>query len=190
MSEQAIVERIISDAEEEARKIVEAAEQKAAEAVEKAGELADRNRRGTEAEAAAKAKSILDGKAASARLDGAKITLGEKRRVIDEVYNRALKQLNALDREQTLSLAERLLSDYAENGDEIVFAENFRFAQDIASLGVVKQKNLKVSSSRKNIDGGFILCGKYSDKNLSYGALLAADREERQAEIAAQLFND
>ena len=32
--------------------------------------------------------------------------------------------------------------------------------------------------------------GEKSDKDLSYGALLAADREERQAELAAEIFAD
>ncbi len=39
------------------------------------------------------------------------------------------------------------------------------------------------------LGGGFILKGKSCDKDVSYGAMLAADREERVAEIAAQLFS-
>lgn len=55
---------------------------------------------------------------------------------------------------------------------------------------MVAEKNLKNSGKTADIDGGFILIGKNSDKDLSYGALLALDREERQAEIAAKLFSD
>ena len=47
-----------------------------------------------------------------------------------------------------------------------------------------------LSPERAEIGGGFVLRGKTSDKDLSYGALLAADREEHQAEIAAELFKD
>lgn len=188
MGKEDIVERIISDAEEEARKIVAAAEGKAAQTILKAEEGAERVRIGTEAEVAEKVKGILDGKAATARLDCAKIMLGAKREVIDEAYARALELLVGLDKDDSLSLAEGLLKSYAEEGDRIMFAENYRYAEEVIKLKVVKDKKLEVSPVRADLDGGFILVGKDSDKNLSYGALLSADREENQAEIAAQIF--
>lgn len=189
MNEQAIVERIISDAEKEAQAIIDEAEERAKATVAEANTRAERNRRGTEAEVKAKAESIFDGKAAAARLDGAKILLGEKRGVIDEVYARALGKLLELSEKETLYLCGRLLDDHAEEGDELVFAENFRYAQAVSALPQVKEKKLKVSSKRAKLDGGFMLCGKNSDKNLSYGALLSMDREEKQSEIASVIFN-
>lgn len=188
MSEMAIVERIISDAEEEAKAIIADAERKADEAVAEAGVRAERNKKGTQAEIDEKVNGIFEGKAAAARLDCAKILLGEKRGVIDEIYARALNQLNGLAKSNALYLAERLLNSYAENGDEIVFAENYKYPQELEKLPVVKEKNLKISSKPAKLDGGFMLCGKSSDKDISYGALLAVDREENQADLAAALF--
>ncbi|MGN0808141.1 MAG: V-type ATP synthase subunit E [Candidatus Coproplasma sp.] len=188
MGKEDIVARIISDAEEEAGKIVAAAEEKAAQVISKAEQEAERARIGTEAEVAEKVKSILDGKAATARLDCAKIMLGAKREVIDEAYARALELLIGLNKDDSLSLAEGLLISYAEEGDRIMFAENYRYADEVIKLKVIKDKKLIVSPVRADLDGGFILIGKDSDKNLSYGALLSADREEKQADIAAQIF--
>lgn len=189
MSEQAIVERIISDAEEEARAIIKDAEEKAKATVAEANIRAERNRQGMEAEVKAKAESIFDGKAAAARLDGAKILLGEKRGVIDQVYARALEKLLNLSERETLYLCTRLLGEHAEEGDHLVFADNFRYAQAVSALPIVKEKKLKVSTKHATLDGGFMLCGKNSDKNLSYGAILAMDREQKQAEIASVIFN-
>ena len=189
MSEQAIVERIISDAEQEAQAIIKEAEERANKTVAEANARAERNRQGTEAEVKAKAESIFDGKAAAARLDGAKILLGEKRAVIDEVYARALDKLLNLSEKDTLFLCKRLLDEHAEEGDELVFADNFRYAQAVSALPVVKEKKLKVSSKHAKLDGGFMLRGKNSDKSLSYGAILALDREEKQSEIASVIFN-
>ena len=124
----------------------------------------------------AKAVAVSDGKAASARLDGAKILLGEKRGVIEEVYARALKKLVGLGEKETLYLSARLLGDYAEEGDEIVFAENFPFAQNVAALPVVKEKKLKVSARRAKLDGGFMLCGK----SRRQGRILRRDTRRRQ----------
>lgn len=188
MSEQAIVERIISDAEQEARRIIESAESAAAQTVAQASERAGRNRQGAEAEIKEKSDAIFDGKAAQARLEAAKILLGEKRGVIDEIYGQALKKLISLSDAETVRFAEKLLRAHAEDGDEIAFAESFKCVQDVARLSVVKEKKLKVSPKRVKKDGGFVLRGRVCDKDISYGAILAADREEHQAEIAAALF--
>lgn len=189
MSEQAIVEKIISDAENEAQAIIASAEKKAAETVAAANQRAERRIQGEKAAADKKAESILDGKAATARLDSAKIMLGEKRAVIDEVYARALKSIQSIGRAEALHLFGRLLKEYAEEGDEVIFADNFAYAADVSKLDIVKEKKLKISSKRADIDGGCLLIGKSSDKNLSYSALLAADREAEQADIAAQIFS-
>ena len=188
MGTQQIVERILSDAEAEARAIVEEAESKAAKLLAGSASRAEKGRRETEADVEAKRESILEKKAAVARLDGAKLLLAEKRKVIDAIYAEALRRLLTLEKEDALKLSERLLEAYAENGDEIWFAENFRFAAEVELLPVVKERSLRISPQSLPLDGGMRLKGRTSDKDLSYGALLAADRDEYQAEIARKLF--
>lgn len=188
MSKEAIVERILSDAEAEAAAIVKTAEEKAAAFVAEASDRAEKSRRESEAEVKKKAESIFERKAATARLDCAKILLSEKRRVIDVIYEEALDRLLAFSEEECLALTDKLLKEYAENGDEIFFAENYPYEAAAARLPVIAEKNLIVSPQRIGIDGGFRLRGVSSDKDLSYGALLAADRDEYQAETAAEIF--
>ncbi len=190
MSKEAILERIISDAQAAADATVAEAEGRAAEIIAEAEARAARDRQGTSAIIAERSKAIADGKAAAARLDAAKVMLAAKRGVIDAVYSRALEKLKALPQKDAVRLAEGLLLSYAEDGDELVFATNFAYKAQVLKLAVVAEKNLKNSGKTADIDGGFILIGKNSDKDLSYGALLALDREERQAEIAAKLFSD
>lgn len=189
MNEQAIVQRIIFDANEEAKGIIAEAEKKAAATIADANLKAERNKKGCEAEIKAKATSICEGKQAAARLDSAKILLAEKRGVIDKVYQKALVALKELDEKDTLFLCGRLIKEFAEEGDEVVFAENFKFVSQVAALPIIKELKLKVSNKRADIEGGFMLVGKISDKNLSYAAILAVDREERQAELATKIFN-
>ncbi len=190
MSKEAILERIISDAQAAADATVAEAEGRAAEIIAEAEARAARDRQGTSAIIVERSKAIADGKAAAARLDAAKVMLAAKRGVIDAVYARALEKLKALPQKDAVRLAEGLLLSYAEDGDELVFATNFAYKAQVLKLAVVAEKNLKNSGKTADIDGGFILIGKNSDKDLSYGALLALDREERQAEIAAKLFSD
>ena len=190
MSKEAILERIVSDAQAAADATVAEAEGRAAEIIAEAEARAARDRQGTSAIIAERSKAIADGKAAAARLDAAKVMIAAKRGVIDAVYARALEKLKALPQKDAVRLAEGLLLSYAEDGDELVFATNFAYKAQVLKLAVVAEKNLKNSGKTADIDGGFILIGKNSDKDLSYGALLALDREERQAEIAAKLFSD
>lgn len=188
MSKESIVERILSDANAEAEAILADAREKADLVVAGAEEEARKDRLGTEAEVRERRAGILEGKAAAARLDSAKILLAEKRRVIDAVYGLALKKLLSLGEKETLALAERLLQEHAEEGDVILFAPNYPCANAVTKLAVFREKKLKLSFEQAKISGGFILRGENSDKNLSYEALLAADREEHQAEIAEKIF--
>lgn len=188
MSKEAIVERIIADAEAEAQAIIAEAEEKAAASDVAASAQAEKRRAESERETSEKCASISEGKAATARLDSAKVLLGEKRRVINTIYARAYDSLLHLGREECLRLTEQLLAQYASEGDEIVFAANYPYASDAAKLPVVRKKKLSVSAETAQIEGGFLLRGALSDTDLSFGALLAEDREEHQAELAAELF--
>ena len=190
MSKENIVNRIIADAELEAEKIVSSANERAATIIAAAEEQAKAARDATEKEVAEKIKDLQERKSAAARLDGAKILLAAKRRVIDGVYTQALERLVSLEKAEALSLADSLLQSYADDEDTVYLAENYSYAKEFTSLPIVKTKKLQVASNRVDIDGGFMLVGKNTDKNLSYGALLARDREENQSLIAEKLFKE
>ncbi len=188
MGRREIIDKIISDAESEAKEIIDGANRKAEETVAEAEKQASRDRKGVQAEVSEKVKGIYDGKAAAARLDSAKILLAEKRRAIDAAYSAALAKLLSLDKESSVALAVGLLKEYAEEGDGVIFAENFKYAAEVKELSAVKALKLKFPAERAKIDGGMLLVGEKADKDLSFGALLAADREVNEAGIAAQLF--
>ncbi|MBQ8685097.1 MAG: hypothetical protein IJ514_02875 [Clostridia bacterium] len=188
MSMQKVVERILSDAASEAQTTLDEAEAKAARIVAEASSRAEKRRRETEAEVQRKTESVLEKRAADARLESAKILLREKRKTVDGVYALALARLVALDKEDCMRLTTRLLERYAEEGDEVFLSENFKYGAEVETLPVVERKKLKISDTRLRIEGGMRLVGKVSDKDLSYAALLAADKDENQASLAAELF--
>ena len=188
MSVEKLTERILLDANEEAETILLEAQTKAEKILAEATARAEVIRVETESEVAEKRKSILEKRAAAARLDSAKILLKEKRGVIDAIYEKALDRLIHLSEEDSVRLLGELLIKYAEEGDEILFAQNFPYTEEVISLPVVHEKKLKVAEERIAISGGVRLRGQYSDKDLSYGTLLQIDRENHQASIAAELF--
>ena len=107
MSKEAIVERILSDANAEAEAIAREAEEKAAAVIAAASSRAEKGRRDSEAEVKVRAEDIFARKAAAARLDAAKLLLAEKRRVIDGIYAAPLRRLQALGEEECLALLKK-----------------------------------------------------------------------------------
>ncbi len=190
MSTQSIIEKIIADATLEAEKIVRVAEEKAQSLIDGATKEAQKISQDTEEEVRLQTQSIRDKKSASDRLECAKIRLAEKRKALECVYKLALDSMLALNQEDTLKLASVLLEKYAEAGDTLVFAENYKYANEVAMLPVVKARKIQISSTRMPMDGGMRLIGECADKDLSYGALLEADKERYQAEIAKELFQE
>ena len=188
MSIENIVEKILSDGEAEARSIVEKAEHKAAELLAAVSARAQAEKQATETDTASRVESILEKRAADARLESAKIMLREKRDTLDAVYKLALGRLRALEKEDCIKLFTRLLEAYAETGDTVYLAESFAYEKELSILPIVAQRNLRFATERIDIDGGMKLVGEKSDKDLSFGALLTADKEENQAALAMELF--
>ena len=82
MSIQALTDRIRADAEAEADEIIRAARERAAEEVKQAETQAARAREKEEAAVAERIRAMDEGSAATVRLEGKKIALAARRRVI------------------------------------------------------------------------------------------------------------
>ena len=193
MSVESIVERIRSDGKNEAEAILAAGKRKAEETENGAKAEAERLRRETESDVEKRAAAVAAHFAATARLDVKKIMLAARKKAVENVYAEAKKRLIHLGEEETLALFNRLLCLYAEEGDAVIFADGFRYTEGVKLLPVFAQKKLKAVSDGAafagvRIDGGLYLAGKTADKDLSFDALLKADREENESRIAAELF--
>lgn len=193
MSVESIVERIRSDGETEAEAILAAGKRKAEETENGAKAEAERLRRETESDVEKRAAAVAAHFAATARLDVKKIMLAARKKAVENVYAEAKKRLIDLGEEETLTLFNRLLCLYAEEGDAVIFADGFRYTEGVKLLPVFAEKKLKAVSDGAafagvKIDGGLYLAGKTADKDLSFDALLKADREENESRIAAELF--
>ena len=189
MGKQDIIDRILSDAKAEADAVLQEAASRAENIQKSAEEAAQSERKKAENEAAKKREALLEGRRAAARLDAKKIALAGKRRVIDVVYGRAEDKLSKLEESASLSLIQSLLKQYAERGDEVVLAEGYPYLAGVKKLSVVREKELKVSDEGAKISGGVILRNDSADRDLSLASLLAADKEEHQAELASMLFH-
>ena len=188
MSKQDIVERILSDANAAAEKTIAAAQNRADAILAQANAYAEALRVETQVQAAEYDADVKEKRKAAARLESAKVLLAEKRKVLDYVYAEALMRLKTLSKEDALALFERLLIAYADEGDVMVFAPGFAYQSEVAAFPVVKQKKLQMANETAEIEGGFLLRGARSDKDLSFEALIALDKEQYLSSIAAEIF--
>ena len=182
-----------SDGKTEAEAILAAGKRKAEETENGAKAEAERLRRETESDVEKRAAAVAAHFAATARLDVKKIMLAARKKAVENVYAEAKKRLIDLGEEETLTLFNRLLCLYAEEGDAVIFADGFRYTEGVKLLPVFGEKKLKAVSDGAafagvKIDGGLYLAGKTADKDLSFDALLKADREENESRIATELF--
>lgn len=182
-----IAQKIVEDARQDAQRTVAEAQAKADEIVESAQRTALEQKQALQAEVKVKCRDIADRKAALARLEGSKIALWAKYHVIEGVYERAMQKLVALPKEDAVKLVVNLLK-FANKGDKVYFAKGFAYAEEVKATPSVQKKNLTFAEEGADIQGGVIIEGATADQNLSFEALLAEDKNQYAAQIAAKLF--
>lgn len=213
-----ITERILADARERARGILESAQEEcrkmaedyAARAEQIREEIADRAmREGEDLVARAKSASAMTRR---------NILLAAKAKLLDEVFETAKTQLCATDygkyRELLVALLSCALLEQAENektslemGDEITEFETFEVffnENDLAQFGSYVLEHARKNTERRigsdraaklrlsqipaDIDGGLILRYGNTETNCSISALLEEMRRSLESRISAILF--
>jgi len=197
MEAEQVIEKILADAGAEAEKIKSQAEEKENAEQAKLDEQLSEYKKQTHIIAK---KASEDKKAhllAAARMDIAKDYLAEKRKILDEVFDRARQQLQNLPDAEYLNLMTKLLLDAVETGDEEVIIDNNetridqKFVKNInRQLGPGYKGNLRLAEQRENLEGGFILKRGKIKNNVSIEVLLAQARKELEIELAKELFGN
>ena len=187
----AIVDRILSDAEEQAKsilkdaKIRKQAEQDAAR--QEAAEYLEKSRRALKSEA----ENQISRRETVAALDCRKLLLQAKREVLESVIQAAQKKACKMPKEKYLKVLEKLLKENAETGDEIVLSESAPVGErEVMALAVCKERKLSFAATVGKFSGGLILVSDKCDKDCSFEALFEANRNELEEEIAGDLFAD
>lgn len=186
---EAIVGRIISDAEKKAAErkaeAVARADAALADAKARAGEYLANGRRVLEKEAA----EIVARRETVAGLDRRKLMLAAKRGAVEAALARALEIARAFDKKKYLSVLEDLLQAYAEEGDAAELAADAPVSdREFTSCKAFTEKKLRFAGRNESLAGGVRLENDVCVKDLSFRALLEANRNELEREIAAAVF--
>ena len=181
-----LIERILGEAEADAS----AAREKAAEGCRAV--IADCEKKIAERATVAAAardtavKGVLDGARTRAELDGRKETLSVRRRILDEAFAAATKELNALTGPRREAILLSLLKKEAAAGDVVEPAKQDR--ELIARLLPQVPLALTLSEEDAPCEGGFLLQGGSYEKDCSLDALMAELRLNEETNAARILF--
>ncbi len=183
-----LAERIVNDAQSEARAMLSEAEELAL-GIRSASDKAVSARKAELLSQRENAVgSLISGYRTRASLDGKKDALGKKRVVIDTAFTRAYDAMRKLDAQTRKSICQSMLSMQAEGGEKVLPAEADRAGLS-ALIATMPEKKLTLSGDSAAIDGGFILLGDGYEKDCSFRSLLATIRDAEETAVYQLLFD-
>ena len=186
---QAIVKKIIDDANAKAQSIINNAENLVNFKINEANEFSSKYTDAQLSLAKSEASKIVERKLIVADLDVRKNLLKEKQDLITKTFDLALEKLRSLDKTNYLSFVEKLIVDNAEEGDRIVLsADEVLCEKDVNSLVVFSEKKLAIDKNRGDFIGGVMLIGKNCDKDLTFKSIVAFNKEILSSKVSQMLF--
>lgn len=197
MEAEQVVEKILADAKAEADKLKKQAKAKEDAEQAKLTEQLEQYKKQTEILAKKAGENEKSHILAAARMDIAKQFLAEKRRILDEVFEQARRQLGDLPDKEYRALCTKLMLDAIETGDEevVIDKNEKRIDQEFIKqvnreLGPGYKGNLKLSDERQDLGAGFILKRGKIKTNVSIDVLLDQARKQLEIELAKELFKN
>lgn len=192
-SSKVILDKIINDNTAIINENIKRANDTASEIISKAQADADAQVADFKSGLKAEYNEILRRGEVVANLDAKKILMSAKSKAVDNLFQKTFEQLALLDKKKYLAIIENLLKKYAEDGDVVIISSQDKgkitqkFVDDIA-----KNMGIKLSLAKDfgSFNGGVILAGKNSDKNLSFDMELLQLREECETQISSMLFEE
>jgi V/A-type H+-transporting ATPase subunit E len=190
-------QKILRDAEADARKTIEEGEGQARSIKAEAEKEVRRIASEFAGKAKAEAEEYIRRQISLRELEARKAVLAEKGGLIDKVFDRALEELRERDRKGGYSLTGKLLLGAIEVGDEEVILS----PEDRKGIGASfieglngelrkagKRGEVRIAEETRDIGGGFILRRGRAETNGSFVTLLAMLRDDIETEVAGILF--
>jgi V/A-type H+-transporting ATPase subunit E len=191
--------RIIKDAEEEARKVIAEGEAEAMKITGEARAQAEEITKRAGGRAADEAKEHIRRQISIRELDARKAVLGEKGKLMDEVFEKAWEELRREDVEGGYALTKSLLLKVIETGNEeiVLSPEDKKRISTSFLAGLNKELKgkglkgeVKVAEDTRPMKGGFVLRSGRRETNVTFESMLAVMRDEVELEISNALFKE
>ena len=186
---EAIINKILSDADKKAEDNVHEAEKYSLELKENA-EIWAKAYFDEQSEIIKKdCEEIVKRRKIVANLEVRKIILNAKQNAIEEAFNATYESLCKMSKEKYLEFVCKLIKDCAEDGDVIVLSKDgVLTAKDFEDKDFYTSHKLSVQKERGEFIGGVKLIRAYSDKDLTFKSVIEAEKDEFSFKVAEKLF--
>ena len=186
---EAIIAKIISDAENKAGETIHDAEVYAVSVKEQAEDWSKNYSKEQEKLLKNETSDIVERRKIVAELDVRKTILKAKQKILDDVYANAERKLCKIDKNAYLKMILEKIEEFADIGDEIVLSKDGVLNEkDLEGSAVFKSKKLSIAKIQGKFIGGVMLIGKTSDKDLTFHEIISAEKEKTAHELAKKLF--
>lgn len=190
MSKEAIIDKILSDANLKGDAIIGEANGKADEIISLAAKQCKDYLYQSKMEIDRLTLEIDERSRSVAELDARKLLLAAKTQVLDDVYAKTLEKLRNLDKEQYGALIFAMLEN-AKDGDVVIVSEREKDIVTKQSLADFAKKNgIKLTLADKfgDFDGGVIISENGVDNNFTLDVEVSILREQTETKIAKEIF--
>lgn len=187
---EAIIEKILRDAEISAKGTKEEAEERADEMFAAATATCKDYIYNQEAEIRMQTEEIKRRRQTIAELSVKELFLAKKKELIDRAFEAAEEKILSMDKKTYLAIITGMLA-YAEDGDVVTVSDRDKSVVTGDFLAAYCKKNgkkLTLSDKFGDFRGGIILTGKDVDKNLSLSVELKLLKDELETKVSAMLF--
>ena len=170
-----------ADAAEKCDEIIRAAEAKAEEI------LADGQRRGAEEK-----EKLITRKKSVADIDGRKMILETKQKLISQCFDAAADRIVSLEKDRYIAFLTALVKKTGDKDGELILNPNdrSRLGEELISAlnAEIEECRITLSSETRSIRGGFLLKKGLIYMNGTVEMLIEEAREKLAGEVASQLF--
>ena len=190
MSKEAIIDKILSDANLKGDAIIGEANGKADEIISLAAKQCKDYLYQSKTEIDRLTLEIDERSRSVAELDARKLLLAAKTQVLDDVYAKTLEKLRNLDKEQYGALIFAMLEN-AKDGDVVIISKREKDIVTKQSLAdFAKKKGIKLTLADKfgDFDGGVIISENGGDNNFTLDVEVSILREQTETKIAKEIF--
>lgn len=190
MSKEAIIDKILSDANLKGDAIIGEANGKADEIISLAAKQCKDYLYQSKTEIDRLTLEIDERSRSVAELDARKLLLAAKTQVLDDVYAKTLEKLRNLDKEQYGALIFAMLEN-AKDGDVVIISKREKdivTKQSLADFAKKKGIELTLADKFGDFDGGVIISENGVDNNFTLDVEVSILREQTETKIAKEIF--
>ena len=192
MSIEKITSKIVSDAESVAQVTLDEANAECDAILARAAERAEQILKEAQEQGQDEKEKLISRRKAVADIDGRKIILEEKQKLIAECFDRAIERITSMGKEEYIAFLAGLVKKTGERSGELILNERDAASVgpdlvDVLSKELVDSK-ITLSKETKNIRGGFLLKKGSIYINGTVEALVEEAKEDLVGDVAAQLF--